>query len=290
MKKIMLIVFTVISLQVNAQETGVKSYLYGDQEIPDAAKPISEMEEADKPKLYAHLATSNVKDDLVFLIIPGGGYARVAIGHEGHDVAKRLNDLGYHAYVLDYRLPKVETMKEKRFGPLQDAQMAMQRIRKENKGKKIVVIGFSAGGHLAGTLANFYDKPQVKGWKKADLRPDFSILCYPVISMEDGVTHKGSKQNLIGPVSSQTDVELFSLDKQVSKRTPPTFLMSAKDDQAVPIENSLRYQASLEKFAVPNTLYTYEKGGHGFGMHNKTSDADWFAEMLKWISVQKHGK
>lgn len=283
-----MVLLTMASLQAAAQDIPAKRALYGEQEIPGSAKAFAELGERDRPQLFFHKAESLRPEPLLFLIIPGGGYGMVAINHEGHDVAKRLAENGYSSYVLDYRLPKTETMKDKRFGPLQDAQKAMDIIRKENKGKKIAVIGFSAGGHLAASLSTLYDRPQLADLKPQDIRPDYSILCYPVISMEDGITHNGSKQNLIGPEPTAEDVVLFSLDKQVNAHSQPTFLMSAKDDKAVPIENSYRYLKQLNAHQIPNSMFTYEEGGHGFGLNNKTSKADWFAEMLQWIkSLEK---
>ncbi|MGV6946801.1 alpha/beta hydrolase [Sphingobacterium kyonggiense] len=287
MKQFLVILMSIMTIHAIAQEKGQMHYLYSADEIPGSTKKQTELEEKDKPKLFAYTDVDKDAKDIVFLVIPGGGYGRVAINHEGHDVAKRLESLGYAAYVLDYRLPKKETMIDKRFGPLQDAQQAMLLIRKQFPKKRLAVIGFSAGGHLAATLSNFSKRSTIKGAKASDLQPDISVLCYPVISMEDGITHQGSKQNLIGPDATSVDTDLFSMEKQVSKKTPPTFLMSAKDDKTVPIENTYRYKASLDKFKIPNELLTYELGGHGFGLKNKTSDVDWFAAMIKWLETLK---
>lgn len=283
---LILFILSMIAWHSKAQDTGQMRYLYGTEEIPGAKVKVESLEELDKPKLYVHKAEQDQKD-LVFLVIPGGGYAGVAINHEGHDVAKRLNDLGYSAYVLLYRIPKEETMSNKKFGPLQDAQYAIAQIREENPNKQVVVIGFSAGGHLAGSLSNLFEHPQTAYLEKANLRPDYSVLCYPVLTMEQGVTHQGSKQNLIGPEFKAEDVELFSLEKQVDETNHPTFLMSAKDDKAVPIENSYRYQKALNSYNIPNTLFTYEEGGHGFGLINKTDNRDWFAAMMEWLQTVK---
>lgn len=285
-KYLILFVLSMIAWHTKAQDTGQMRYLYGTKEIPKSKVTIDKLEELDKPKLYVHKAEQE-KKDLVFLVIPGGGYAGVAINHEGHDVAKRLNDLGYSAYVLFYRLPKADLMEDKRFGPLQDAQYAIAQIREENPGKQVAVIGFSAGGHLAGTLSNFFEKPQTQELANANLRPDYSILCYPVLSMDDAITHGGSKQNLIGPDVKPEDVEMFSLEKQVDETNQPTFLMSAKDDKAVPIANSYNYQKALNAYNIPNTLFTYEEGGHGFGLINKTDSRDWFAAMMDWLKTVK---
>ena len=273
-----------IAWHSKAQDTGQMRYLYGNSEIPKSTVKFDSLDEFDKPKIYVHKA-EHEKKDLVFLVIPGGGYAGVAINHEGHDVAKRLNDLGYSAYVLFYRLPKAEFMEDKRFGPLQDAQYAIAQIRAENPKKKVAVIGFSAGGHLAATLSNLYDRPQTDELKKSNLKPDFSVLCYPVISMDAAITHQGSKNNLIGPDFKDEDIELFSLEKQVDKNNQPTFLMSAKDDKAVPIENSYNYKKALDQNKIPNMIFTYEEGGHGFGLINKTDSRDWFAAMMDWLKT-----
>ena len=288
MRLLTLLILSMLAFQSEAQQTQPMRLLYQNNEIPGALKDSSALSDQETPKLYPYVLPEPEKE-LVFLVIPGGGYCGVAMAHEGHDVAARLNQVGYSAYVLYYRLPSVQTMKDKRFGPLQDAQVALSRIRELHAGKKIVVIGFSAGGHLAASLSNHYDRPQTTFLKGYNLRPDVSVLCYPVISMDDEITHKGSKSNLIGPDPAANDVALFSLELQVDKNTPPTFLMSAKDDQAVPIENSYRYQQALQKNGVTTTLFTYEKGGHGFGLINSTDNRDWFAAMIQWIETVEDG-
>src|SRR5690606_21675303 len=183
--------------------------------------------------------------------------AGVAINHEGHDVAKRLNDLGYSAYVLFYRLPKVETMEDKRFGPLQDPQYAMAQIRAENPNKKVVVIGFSAGRHLAATLSNLYDRPQTEFLEQTNLKPDFSVLWSPVICMAANITLQGSKTTLIGPDFAAEDVVVSSMEKPVDKDNQAAFLMSGRDDKVVPIENSSRSQDSLGLCSIRFPVFTY---------------------------------
>lgn len=282
MRILAILLLSMLTFQTSAQQTGQMQLLYGSDEIPGSQKSVAEVTEEDIPKLYVHRVAEEKKEE-VFLVIPGGGYAGVAIGHEGHDVAERLNQLGYSAYVLFYRLPKDETMKDKRFGPLQDAQYAMSRIRAAHPGKEVVVIGFSAGGHLAASLSNHYDLPQTDELKATNLRPDVSVLCYPVISMHDAITHAGSKKNLIGADPDDADVTLFSMELQVDENNQPTFLMSAKDDRSVPIENTYQYQNALKQQEIPHTVFTYEEGGHGFGLVNATDDRDWFAAMMKWL-------
>lgn len=282
MKNLLLLLLSIMSIHLYAQDTGEMRALYGVDEIPGSLKPVQELEDADIPKLFVHTAADSSKD-IVFLVIPGGGYSHVAINHEGHAVAKRLNDLGYSAYVLRYRLPKTTTMKDKRYGPVQDAQYAMAQIRKDHPNKKIAVIGFSAGGHLAASVSNLFELPQTEALKQVNLRPDFTVLAYPVISFEDAITNKGTKESLIGPDFKPEDVEFFSMENRVSESSQPTFLMSAKDDKTVPIENAYRYAKALNAYNVRNAMFTYEEGGHGFGLINKTNDRDWFAAMMKWL-------
>lgn len=243
--------------------------------------------EDNAPQFFAYLPEGQ-PSEIAFLIIPGGGYARVAIQHEGHDVAKRLQDLGYAAFVLRYRLPNAAQQYDKRIAPLQDAQSAIAYIRenfaKQGQIKHVGVLGFSAGGHLASTLSTHFEMDSRTGKKAAPaLKPDFSVLLYPVISMEDGITHNGSKNNLIGPNPAEGDVLKYSNEKNISRDTPPAFLMHAADDRVVPIANSERYLEALRANGVAGTLFRYETGGHGFGMYNKTDSRDWFEAMLRWV-------
>lgn len=251
--------------------------------IPNTNKTVETLSAIDIPSLYIYEKEGS---DKAVLVIPGGGYGHVAIDHEGHAIAKEFNKHGYSAYVLYYRLPKDSTMIDRKIGPLQDAQRAMQVIREKHDYKKIGVIGFSAGGHLAATLSNQYDDVKIPNDSKTSLRPDFSALIYPVISMDDAVTHKGSKRNLIGEHPEPNVERYYSLDKQVDKQTPMTFLVHAKDDKAVPIENSLRYKMALDENGIANEIEIYETGGHGFGLINKTDPKSWSDSLFNWLSTQ----
>jgi len=281
MKKILMILCSLISL-VKAQEV---INLYQDT-IPNATDKSRAFLEKNMPKLFVYTPDENIAKNIGVLVIPGGGYSHIAMDHEGHAVAKELVRNGYSAYVLQYRLPSPNIMRDKSIGPLQDAQQAVQLIRTLNPQiKKVGVIGFSAGGHLASTLITKFKKDYIPNPAHISLRPDFAGLIYPVISMQNEVTHKGSKNNLIGESPSDELVQLFSSEQQVSPEVCPVFFVHAKDDTAVPIENSYRMMAALDKVKVPNTLYVFEKGGHGFGLINKTSDKKWFDAFLSWMST-----
>ncbi|MFZ0452190.1 MAG: alpha/beta hydrolase [Ignavibacteriaceae bacterium] len=222
------------------------------------------------------------------LICPGGGYLHLAYTKEGVDIAKWLNSLGITAFVLKYRLPSDSIMKDKTIGPLMDAQKAMRIIR-GNAEKwninpdKIGVTGFSAGGHLASTLCTHYNE-RVYDSDTISAKPDFSILGYPVISMEADITHMGSRENLLGKNPTKEELIKFSNDKQVNKNTPPAFLFLAEDDNTVPIQNSINYFKALSKFKIPAELHIYEKGGHGFGLAKKSGTAsDWPNACERWL-------
>ncbi|MDW5289551.1 alpha/beta hydrolase [Formosa sp. PL04] len=172
------------------------------------------------------------------VIFPGGSYTHLAILKEGFKVARWLNTLGITAYVVKYRLPNTRIMEDKSIAPLQDAQESMRYVRRHAKDSNINtvgVIGFSAGGHLASTLSTRYNDV-IYASDKNSAKPDFSLLIYPVISMKDGITHQGSKTSLLGALPSEADIEKFSNALHINKNSPPTFLVHATDDNAVPAE------------------------------------------------------
>ena len=223
------------------------------------------------------------------IICPGGGYARLAIDHEGVEVAKEFNKHGITAFVLKYRLPSDSIMVDKTIGPLEDAQQAIRIVRSKAVAwglnpDKIGIMGFSAGGHLASTAATHFNSLADKTIKDTtSVRPDFVMLIYGVISFNDSITHKGSKENLIGKNPPQELVKKFSNELQVTKDSPPAFLVQAGDDHTVPVENSIRYYEACLKNHVPAEMHLYPYGGHGFGLHNKTTDDQWFERITNWM-------
>lgn len=222
------------------------------------------------------------------IICPGGGYHINAIRHEGLDVAKKLNEWGIAAFVLKYRIPNDATMVNKEIGPLQDAQQAIRMVR-ENAAKwnidpaKVGIMGFSAGGHLAATAATHYNRPVIPDAGKANLRPDFLILGYPVISFSDSIGHAGSRSNLLGQTPSGAKIVEYSNELQVTAETPPTFLIHAADDKGVLPANSIVFFESLLKHKVPAEIHIYERGGHGFGLNNPTTQEDWTQTLRNWL-------
>lgn len=236
------------------------------------------------------------------IICPGGGYWILATSHEGHDMAKKFNEVGIAAFVLKYRLPRKELMPDKRIGSLQDAQRAIQLVRENAKQwnvnpNKIGILGSSAGGHLASTAGTHFEKAYIDNPNNISLRPDFMILNYPVISFSDSLTHQGSRLNLIGNSDvavkgskkfqeqgmSKEDAVLFSNELQVTAKTPPTFITAPLTDNVVPVGNTLAFIAALQQNNVPVETFIYEKGPHGFGMYNPTAKEQWIDACLRWI-------
>ena len=239
------------------------------------------------PNLTIYLPKKEVANGSAVLIFPGGGYSHLAMYKEGKKVAEWLNSLGITAFVLKYRLPSDLIMKDKTIAPLQDAQEAIRIVRRNAKEwnidpTKIGVLGFSAGGHLASTLSTHY-QDKVYDPDTTSSRPDFSILIYPVISMEDGITHSGSKNSLLGETASKELIDHYSNEKQVNSNTPKTFLIHASDDKAVPVANSINYYLNLLKYNVPAEIHVYEKGGHGFGLGREGTNKDWPKACEKWL-------
>lgn len=245
-----------------------------------------------EPALFVYLPPKEKATGTGVIVVPGGGYAILAIKHEGHDVAKALNEMGIAAFVLKYRLPDDTTMIDRSIGPVQDAQRAIQIVRgraKEYgvKTDRIGILGFSAGGHLASTAGTHFDTHYIDVPRKTNLRPDFMVLIYPVISFTDSLMHKGSRTNLIGENPSAEKIKSFSNDQRVTANTPPTFLVHAKNDKTVKIQNSRQFYAACLQHKVPAELFEFDEGGHGFGMINPTSGVKWMELLHKWLRQNK---
>lgn len=243
------------------------------------------------PRLKVFLADNKNTNNAAVVICPGGGYALLSHDKEGDKIAEWFNSMGVSAFVLKYRLPSDIIMKDKTIGPLQDAQEAIRTVRRRVKDwnidpNKIGVIGFSAGGHLASTLSTHYNY-KVYASDETSARPDFSLLIYPVISMEDGITHNGSKVNLLGENPSEELIEKYSNEKHVDAKTPPTFLVHATDDGAVPVENSINYYLALKENEVPAEMHVYENGGHGFGLGRFGTHLNWPKACENWLIANK---
>lgn len=227
------------------------------------------------------------------IICPGGGYTILAFDKEGTRVAEEFNRWGITAFVLKYRLPDDTTQVDRSMAPLQDAQEAVRLVRMNAREwgvdkNKIGIMGFSAGGHLASSAATHFSfKADPLNNDTTSVRPDFAILIYPVISFDSTITHKGSRNNLVGANAAADKINFFSSELQVTTATPPSFLVHAGDDGAVPVDNSLRYYQACIKNKVPVELHLYPAGGHGFGMNNKTTTDNWLERLKNWLNQLK---
>ena len=298
---ILLIFFNAFFVKSNAQTLTLKLWPDG---IPGSKSDPSYSENIVTTDGRVTRATNVVTPDLtVFLpdpakangaavlICPGGGYGTLAFDHEGNAIARWLNDNGIAGIILKYRLPSDRIMTDKSIGPLQDAQEAMRVIRRHSAEwkidpKKVGVIGFSAGGHLASTISTHYAEKVYAVKDNVSARPDFSLLIYPVISMDTAITHRGSRNNLIGIDPTEKNVLRFSNEKQINTNTPPAFLVHSSDDKAVPVMNSIGYYLGLQKNGIPAELHIFQKGGHGYGLSpNGGTESSWPGLCIRWLKA-----
>jgi acetyl esterase/lipase len=209
------------------------------------------------------------------LLAPGGGYERVVMDKEGYETARWLSGRGYTCFVALYRMPG-DHWGAGPDAPLQDAQRALRLVRSKAAAMgfdpaRIAIMGFSAGGHVAGSLTTRFDAKVYDRVDAADdlsARPDLSALIYPVLSMVEGPAHMGSRKQLQGLAPTPEQVALYSPDQNVTDRLPPVFLLHAADDKTVPVANSLMMFAALHAKAVPTEMHVFEEGGHGFGLRS----------------------
>ena len=263
----------------------IKLYPNGPKEsneltVPESFRDSGFLMNISEPRMLAFPASKEKANGTAVLICPGGGYGGVAFRHEGKDIAKWFNNLGVSAFVLYYRMPNGHYTV-----PLTDAQTAMDIIHKRAKEwninqNKIGIMGFSAGGHLASTVGTHF--------KTNEERPAFMILGYPVVTMDSTLTHRGSRNNLLGKKPSDDLVKLYSNELQVTKKTPPTYIVHATDDKTVPVKNSIQLYQALKEKKIEAQLDTFAVGGHGFGMRKKGIPADNWPELLKtWMLKNK---
>lgn len=229
------------------------------------------------------------------LMAPGGGYSWVVMDKEGYEAAERFAEAGVTVFVMTYRLPQ-EGWSAGPAAPLQDAQRALRVIRAHAAGfkidpRRVGVIGFSAGGHVAGVLTLKFDKatyPAVDAADLASARPDFSVLMYPVATMALPHAHPGSRKNLLGENPTPAAIAEWSLETGARPDAPPTFVVHAVDDASVPVENSLRLFEALREKKVPVEMHLFQEGGHGFGIRFAVGKpaAAWPDLVLAWMKAR----
>jgi acetyl esterase/lipase len=262
---------------------------------PNGAPGAVGDEPADIPTLIPYPVERG--DGSAVIVFPGGGYQHLA-DHEGEPIARWLNTLGVSAFVLRYRLAP----RYKHPAMWQDAARAVRTVRSRAgewnvDHRRIGVLGFSAGGHLAATISTQFDDGETKPADPIDRvssRPDVSVLLYPVITLGEVSTHTGSRKNLIGPDASPERarelIEQLSAEKRVTERTPPAFVFHTADDPAVPVENAILYVSALRAAKVPFELHVYEHGRHGVGLAaDDPVLKTWSTLCANWLKAHNFG-
>lgn len=241
----------------------------------DKTQPFDDSKQNFRPSIRVFLPAKDKANGMAVVCCPGGGYSHLATDHEGYDWAPFFNERGFAFVVLKYRMPHGVTEV-----PISDAKEALRVVRKNAEKwnvnpAKVGIMGSSAGGHLASTIATHSDSLTV---------PAFQILFYPVITFDYAYTHKGSRHGLIGTDASEEQVKLYSNELQVTKTTPPAILLLSDDDRVVPSPNSVNYYLALKKNGIPATMHIYPSGGHGWG--NRTSfkyNREMLADLSAWL-------
>jgi len=242
-------------------------------------------------EMYVYLPDEDKNTGAAVVICPGGGYVIEAMDHEGFDMATFFRERGVAGIVLKYRLP---------YGhhevPSSDARRAIRTVRANAKQwgidpRKIGIAGSSAGGHLAstaGTLFDAGDPGSEDPIEQVSCRPDFMLLLYPVITMNEQFTHLGSRENLIGKGHDLKLVRKYSNELNVNEETPPAFLILADDDGSVPPRNSIEFYSALKRFNIPAEIHIFQQGGHGFGMRQEGIPANnWPNLFIDWLNARE---
>jgi acetyl esterase/lipase len=294
MKQIALVVFLMVSVQLAAQQIITLYPAAVPNSKPNPMKEITDVENGNlvyvrnitQPTLTIYLPDKKIATGASVIICPGGGYGVECYRAEGTLIAEAFIKRGIAAFILKYRLPSDFIMIDKSIGPLQDAQQAIKTLRQRASEwqldtAKIGIVGFSAGGHLASTAGTHFEKSYIPNDEKISLRPNFMILVYPVISMKDGLTHRGSRESLLGTSPEAERIALFSNELQVRPNTPPTWLTHAGDDNVVTVENSILFYKELIRNHVPAEMHLYPSGNHGFVLNLPTDE--WMQSMFSWM-------
>jgi acetyl esterase/lipase len=238
------------------------------------------------PTLQIYLPGKSKEPTAAVIICPGGGYIKETYVAEGVKIAEEFTRNNVAAIILKYRLPSDLTMKVKSEGPLQDAQQAIKIVRQNATQwnidlNEIGIMGFSAGGHLAASAGTHFDTSLIDNKEKINLRPDFMVLVYPIISMTNDLTHKPSKELLLGVNPSKRDVDFFSNELQVTDRTPPCWIIHSGADNVVPVENSIAFYEALHKHHVEAEMHLFPKGDHGFVLNMPAGE--WMDSLFEWM-------
>jgi acetyl esterase/lipase len=258
---------------------------------PDGAPGAKGTTEKDTPNITVYLPEKGKATGGAVVVCPGGGYGGLAVDHEGEAIGNWFNDAGITAFVLRYRVSPYRHPI-----PMNDAKRAMRLVRLRAKDwgidpNRLGIMGFSAGGHLTATIATLFDKGDPNAAEPIDqqsCRPDFAILCYPVITFKPPFAHMGSRHNLLGKDAPEDLVESLCHENNVTDETPPIFIFHTADDAGVPSENSLQLFMALRAHKIPAEMHIYEHGRHGVGLAPDMPELNtWPGLCMDWL--KKHG-
>jgi acetyl esterase/lipase len=293
---LLLITSFIISYSAMAQDFKLKVWPNGAPDsngmtLPEETYEGKRVRNVSEAEIYVYLPKQGINTGAALVICPGGGYGIEAMDHEGYDMAEWLAERGIAGIVLKYRLP---------YGhhhiPLGDAQRTLRLVRQKAaewgvNPTRVGIAGSSAGGHLASTAGTRFDlgKPQsTDPVERMSCRPDFMLLLYPVITFSEEFGHMGSRLNLIGAGNKWEMVERYSNELQVTVQTPPTFMVLADDDTAVPPRNSIEFYMALKKYKIPAEMHIFSKGGHGFGIKKINQPVDQWPDLFaQWLKAQR---
>lgn len=268
----------------------LKTIVFAQNLIPLYSGVVPDDTVSSTPVMIAYVPEKDISTGASLIIFPGGGYTWLDFKLEGTQVAEKLVKKGIATFVVKYRLPGVSGAKDKSIVPLQDAQQAIKLVRLYAKEwhldiSKVGIMGVSAGGHVASSLGTHYRTNYIPNAEKINLRPDFMVLIYPVISMKAGLTHQGSRNSVLGKDPLPEKVKFFSNEEQVTPQTPPAYLTHSGDDSVVNVNNSILFYQALQRNGVNAEMHLYEKGDHGF-VFDWPFD-EWMNPILRWMKRNK---
>lgn len=254
----------------------------------DSTDPSGLVRRVIHPSLEVFLPEKDKANGTAVIICPGGSYKVIVYNGEGAGTAKEFAKRGVTAFVLKYRLPDDAFVLNKTIAPMQDLQQAIKLVREQATKwavdpARIGVIGFSAGGHLAASAGTHFNESLTENKNHTSLRPDFLVVVYPVISMQDSLTHADSRRNLLGEHPAADSILFFSNEKQVRSGMPPVYITHAADDKLVDVDNSISFFEALRKQQVPVEMHIYPKGGHGFIFRQP----GWIEPLFAWMQTNK---
>lgn len=301
--KIKILLACVLALLLNMSSYAQKTWPLYPGVIPNSKNcPDKEIQEktgrnvvrnVTVPTLAVFMPAKLLPNMPAVIICPGGGYSNLSIQDGGIDAAKEFASFGVVAFVLKYRTSDPNCNSNNPYVPLQDLQQAIFTVKSKAKQwnvdtAKVGVLGFSAGGHLAALASTQYRKVLIEAGKTS-LKPAFTLLAYPVISLTDELTSAKSKTRatLLGDQPAPELIKWFSPEQQVDQYTPPAFILQATDDSTSLVGNSIAYYQALNKAKVPAEMIIYQKGGHGFATYNKAENDHWVIKAINWLKLNQ---